>query len=109
MKRVEAVFRSERLAEVSYHLEQAGLSGFTIADVRGHGNSPESKGEWRGQSYELHVTHKLLITIFVDDEEVPATVEAITMGASTGKLGDGMIAVSDIQHLYKISPAAGEA
>ena len=41
--------------------EEQGYSGFTVSDVRGHGQSPERRGEWRGQSYELHVTHKLAI------------------------------------------------
>ena len=106
MKRVEAVFRSERLGEVSASLEAKGLTGFTVSDVRGHGNSAESKGEWRGQSYELHVIHKLLVTVFVDDDEVADAVEAITSGASTGRVGDGLVAVSDVAAIYKISPAA---
>ena len=67
MKKVEAVFRPDRLEAVSAALEAAGYGGFTITDVRGHGQSPEKVGEWRGQTYELHVTHKLQIEIIVED------------------------------------------
>src|SRR5205823_4245278 len=51
MKRVEAIFRPERLDSVVESLEEAGLQGFTISDARGHGRSPERVGEWRGVPY----------------------------------------------------------
>ncbi len=105
MKRIEAIIRPERLGDVAAALEQRNLAGFTISDVRGHGSSPEKTGEYRGNTYELLVTHKLLVTLFVEDGEVASAVEAITSGASTGKVGDGMIAVSDLQSVYRISPA----
>lgn len=106
MKRIEAIIRPERLGEVAAALEGRNLAGFTISDVRGHGTTAESTGEYRGNTYELLVTHKLLVTVFVEDDEVNAAVEAISSGASTGKVGDGLIAVSDIQAVYRISSAA---
>ncbi len=107
MKRVEAVIRPDRLPDTSASLEARGLTGFTISDVRGHGDSADSRGEWRGQAYELQVAHKLLVTVYVDDDEVPDAVQAIAAGASTGRVGDGLIAVSDVVGIYKISPEAG--
>ena len=110
MKRVEAIIRPDRLGEVSSFLEAAGLFGFTIVDVRGHGRSPERAGEYRGHTYELLLTHKLLITLFVEDEEVDAAVRAIARGAATGVVGDGLVAVSDMTTMYRITPAnAGAA
>src|SRR5436305_14901071 len=102
MKKVEAVFRPDRLDAVSAALEAAGYGGFTIMDVRGHGQSPEQVGEWRGQAYELHVTHKLSIEIIVDDHEVEGVVEAIILGAHTGATGDGLITVTDLSGIYQI-------
>lgn len=102
MKRIEAIIRPERLAAVSASLEASGLTGFTIADVRGHGQSPERVGEWRGQSYEVHVTHKLAIELIVEDDEVTKGVGAIVAGAKTGNLGDGLITVSDVVGVYQI-------
>jgi nitrogen regulatory protein PII len=102
MKKVAAVFRPERLSTVTAELEKAGLHGFTIADVRGHGQSPEAVGEWRGQTYEVHVTHKLSMEIIVDDAEVEAAVKAIVTGARTGSVGDGLITVSDVAAVYQI-------
>jgi len=102
VKRVEAVVRPERLGQIAAELERHGFQGFTIADVRGHGQSPEKKGEWRGQPYELHVTHKLLVVVIVEDKEVNDAVTAIVRGGYSGKLGDGLITVSDIVGVYQI-------
>ena len=106
MKRVEAIIRPERLGEVAALLEQAGLSGFTITDVRGHGRSPERSGEYRGHSYELLVAHKLLVSLFVEDDEVEAAAGAIAAGASTGQVGDGLVAVSEVTTMYRITGTA---
>ena len=106
MKRIEAIVRPERLAEISASLEESGFAGFTISDVRGHGKSPERQGEWRGQTYELHVSHKLHIVVMVEDDEVAAAVNAINSGAATGRVGDGLIAVSDVAAIYRIRPTS---
>src|SRR4051812_5766800 len=102
MKKVAAVFRPDRLDAVSAALEQAGYHGFTITDVRGHGQSPEKVGEWRGQTYELYVTHKLAVEIIVEDAEVDGAVRAIIAGARTGAVGDGLITVTEIERVYQI-------
>jgi len=102
VKRVEAVVRPERLGQIAAELEQHGFQGFTISDVRGHGQSPEKVGEYRGQSYELHVAHKLAIVVIVEDGEVQNAVTAIVRGGYTGKVGDGLITVSDIVGVHQI-------
>jgi len=102
VKRIEAIIRPDRLSQVSAELETHGLQGFTISDVRGHGQSPEKQGEWRGQTYEVHVTHKLAVVVIVEDNEVSNAVMAIVKGAYTGRVGDGLVTVSDIVGVYQI-------
>src|SRR5438105_3829607 len=102
MKRVEAIFRPERLENVAAALDAAGFNGYTINDARGHGRSAERTGEWRGVPYEMPVTHKLAITVIAEDTEVDAVVAAIAQGAATGALGDGLITVSDLVAVYPI-------
>ncbi len=102
MKRVDAIFRPERLDFVIEALDEAGFHGYTIADARGHGRSPEQQGEWRGVPYEMRVTHKLEITVIVEDDEVQPVVDAISRGASTGSLGDGLVTVTDLAAVYPI-------
>lgn len=102
MKKVTAVFRPDRFDHVVRELEQRGYSGFTIIDVRGHGQSPENVGEWRGQTYELLVTHKLQVEIIVEDDEAEGAAAAVIAGAHTGELGDGLITVTDLGQVYSI-------
>jgi nitrogen regulatory protein PII len=102
VKRVEAIIRPDRFDNVAQILEEEGFTGFTISDVRGHGQSPEKTGEWRGQKYELSVTHKLQIAIIVEDAEVQDVVKAIITGARTGALGDGLVTVTDVAAVYSI-------
>ena len=109
MKRVEAIFRPDRLDHVVASLDEAGFQGFTISDARGHGRSADRVGEWRGVSYDMLVTHKLVITVFVEDDEVDPVVRAITRGASTGALGDGFISVSELAAVYPIRPSQPNA
>lgn len=106
MKRVEAIFRPERLDHVIASLDDAGFHGFTIQDARGHGRSPEKVGEWRGVPYEVTVTHKLTITVIVEDDEVEKVAGAISRGASTGALGDGLITVTDLNAVFPIRGGA---
>ena len=102
MKKVCAIIRPERLDAVQTLLEQSGFSGYTVFDVRGHGQSPVATGEWRGSSYELHVAHKLSVEVIVDDDEVDACVRAIISAASTGKVGDGLVTVAPLEAVFPI-------
>lgn len=110
MKRIDAIFRPERLESVAASLDAAGFHGFTITDARGHGRSAERTGEWRGVSYEMLVTHKLAITVIADDDEVEPVIKAIAQGAATGAVGDGLITVTDLAAVYQIrNPLSGPA
>ena len=108
MKRVEGVIRPDRLGEVASLLESSGRTGFTMSDVRGHGQLVKT-GEYRGQAFEMLVNHKLLIIIFVEDDEVEIAVRAIVGGAATGQVGDGLVVVSDITAMYRIATKATSA
>ena len=107
MKQVHAVFRPERLDNVVTSLNEAGFDGFTISDARGHGRSPERKGEWRGVPYEVTVTHKLEISVIVEDDEVEKAANAIARGAATGNLGDGLITVTELLAVFPIRASNG--
>ena len=107
MKRIEAIIRPERLGQVAALLGQSGITGFTISDVRGHGQAPQATGEYRGHTFEMLVAHKLLVTVYVDDNEVEAAVRAIAGGGATDSAhGDGFVAVSDVSAMYRIGAAA---
>lgn len=100
MKKVEAVIRPELLTNVQTALETQGFAGFTIMDVRGHGNQVADQGAWRGEPFELHVIHKILITVICEDDETPFVVETILAAAKTGEVGDGIVTVCDVLGAY---------
>lgn len=96
MKKVEAIIRPEQLLAVEQALESKGFGGFTISDVRGHGNQEVERGAWRGEAYELHVIHKISIAVLCEDEETPLVVETIMESARTGGVGDGIVVVTEV-------------
>jgi nitrogen regulatory protein PII len=100
MKKVEAIIRPEQLLSVEQALEQRGFGGFTISDVRGHGNQEVERGAWRGEAYELHVIHKILVAVLCEDEETAVVIETIMEGARTGGVGDGIVIVTDVIAAY---------
>lgn len=100
MKRVEAIIRPESLAVVQQALEAKGFGGFTISDVRGHGNQQVERGSWRGDPFELHVIHKIQITVLCEDEEAGPVVETVMAAARTGQIGDGIVTISDVVGVY---------
>jgi nitrogen regulatory protein PII len=102
MKRVDAVFRPERLEAVAAALDASGFNGYTITDARGHGRSAEKTGEWRGVPYEMLVSHKLAMVVIVEDGEVDSVVSAISAAAATGAVGDGLIAVTELAAVFPI-------
>jgi nitrogen regulatory protein P-II 1 len=90
VKKVEAIIRPETMLSVEQSLEERGFGGFTLADVRGHGNQAAERGTWRGEDFELHVVHKILISVLCEDEEASIVVETILGTARTGAVGDGI-------------------
>lgn len=100
MKKVEAVIRPELLTNVQTALEMQGFAGFTISDVRGHGNQTSDQGAWRGEPFELHVIHKILVTVICEDDETPFVVETVLSAAKTGEVGDGIVTVCDVLGAY---------
>lgn len=106
MKRVEAIVRPEKVSDVLLALEEKGFHGSTISDVRGHGQQAAGTGTYRGDSFELHVIHKLTVAIVCEDAEVQPIVESLLVSARTGQVGDGIILVSDIAAVYQIRTGA---
>lgn len=109
MKKVEAIIRPDKLAEVLLALEEKGFYGSTVGDVRGHGQQPSGKGSYRGDKFELHVIHKMQLAIVCEDAEVAAVVEIICEAARTGSIGDGIVMVSDIAVVFQIRSGARDA
>ena len=102
MKRIDAVIRREQFGQVKSALEKAQCPGMMVFTFRGHGRQGGLTETHGGRPYKMELLPKVLLTIFVNDEEAARIVETITGSAKTGKIGDGKIFVSQAENAVRI-------
>jgi len=95
MKKIECIIRSERLKDVTNALKNAGIGGMTVSEVRGFGAQSTRPDNF------LFV-HKTKIEIYAKDTRVKQVISAILMHCSTGKMGDGKIAVLPMDDCVRV-------
>jgi nitrogen regulatory protein P-II 1 len=102
MKKIEAVIKPFKLDEVKSALHEVGVTGLTVAEVRGFGRQKGHTEVYRGAEYVVDFLPKVLIEVIVDDALAPRAVEAIMQAARTDKIGDGKVFVSNIEEAIRI-------
>ena len=102
MKRVEAIIRPSKLDEVKEALAEVGITGMTLAEVKGFGRTGGRKEVYRGSAYVVDFVPKVKIEVVVTDAMVAAVIAAIENAAKTGKIGDGKIFVYDVPEAVRI-------
>ena len=102
MKMIEAIVQPFKLDEVKEALVDLGVHGMTITEVRGFGRQRGNREIYRGAEYTLEFVPKVKIEVFAPDTLAPRVVETVTRVAKTGNVGDGKIAVADIENLVRI-------
>ena len=102
MKLVTAVIKPFKLDEVKDALKASGVAGMTVGEVRGFGRQGGHTETYRGAEYKIDFVPKVKIDVVTEDDLVDAIIEAITGAASTGKIGDGKIWVTDVDDLVRI-------
>ena len=102
MKRISAIIRSNRLDEVKQCLVAFGVEGMTVTEVRGFGRQRGHTEVYRGSEYSVDFVPKILVTILASDDRVERILEAIILGARTGKMGDGKIYVTPLEEVVRI-------
>lgn len=110
MKKVEAIIRKTKFEEVKKALNKAGIEFFTYWEVRGVGKAREGR-TYRGINYDTSTIERIMLSIYIRDKYLEATVKSIIDSAKTGEIGDGKIFVSEIENAYRIRTAeqGGEA
>lgn len=110
MKKIEAIIQPSRLEQVKSALQEIGVEGMTIHDVRGHGRQKGHTEVYRGREYNVDLLPKMKIELILPDRLVDATVEAILNAAKTGKIGDGKIFIYAVEEAIRIrNEERGEA
>jgi nitrogen regulatory protein PII len=102
MKKIEAVVKPFKLDEVRESLAEVGVSGLTVTDVKGFGRQKGHTELYRGAEYVVDFLPKVKIEVVVADEMVDAAIESIVKAARTGKIGDGKIFVTSVEHVVRI-------
>jgi len=102
MKKIEAIIKPFKLTEVKDALNELGIAGMTVTEVKGFGRQKGHTEIYRGSEYTVDFLPKIKIETVVADTQVKAAVEAIVKAAKTGKIGDGKIFVSTIDEAIRI-------
>ncbi|GBE17502.1 nitrogen regulatory protein P-II [archaeon BMS3Abin16] len=102
MRKIEAIIRPERLDPVKLALEEKGVIGLTVTEVKGRGRQKGIIQQWRGREYRVDMLPKTKIEIVVATSKADEVVDTIVETAKTGKVGDGMIFISPIDDVIRV-------
>ena len=102
MKKIEAIIKPFKLDEVKEALQDVGVQGLSVIEVKGFGRQKGHTELYRGAEYVVDFLPKVKLEIVVDDDLVDQAVEAIVDAAKTDKVGDGKIFVSPVEQAIRI-------
>ena len=102
MKKIEAIIKPFKLDEVKEALQDVGVQGLSVIEVKGFGRQKGHTELYRGAEYVVDFLPKIKLEIAVNDNLVEQTIETILSSASTSKIGDGKIFVLDIQEAIRV-------
>jgi len=102
MKKIEAIIKPFKLDEVKEALQDVGVQGLSVIEVKGFGRQKGHTELYRGAEYIVDFLPKVKIEVVLDDDQVDAAIEAIVDAARTEKIGDGKIFVSPIEQALRI-------
>ena len=102
MKKIEAIIKPFKVDDVKDALHEVGVSGLTIAEVKGFGRQKGHTELYRGAEYVIDFLPKVKVEVVVEDSMVENAIEAIENAARTGRSGDGKIFVLDVSEAVRI-------
>ena len=102
MKKIEAIIKPFKLDEVKEALQEAGIQGLSVTEVKGFGRQKGHTELYRGAEYVVDFLPKVKIELVVADDMVEPAIAAIIQAARTDKIGDGKIFVSPVEQAIRI-------
>jgi nitrogen regulatory protein P-II 1 len=109
MKKIEAIIKPFKLDEVKEALQEVGLKGMTVTEVKGFGRQKGHTELYRGAEYVVDFLPKVKIEVVLEDELVERAVEAIQQAAKTDRIGDGKIFIYDLERAVRIRTGERDA
>jgi len=102
MKKIEAIIKPFKLDDVKEALNEIGIQGMTISEVKGYGRQKGHKEIYRGAEYVVDFIPKIKIEIVVEASRAGEVVNKIREAANTGKIGDGKIFVFSVEQAIRV-------
>lgn len=102
MKKIEAIIKPFKMTEVKQALNDIGIQGMTVSEVKGYGRQKGHTEIYRGSEYVVDFLPKVKIETVLPDNQVQDAINAIVKAAKTGKIGDGKIFVWPVEDVIRI-------
>lgn len=102
MKKIEAIIKPFKLDDVREALSEVGVTGMTVTEVKGFGRQKGHTELYRGAEYVVDFLPKVKLELVVADSLATRCVEAISVAARTGKIGDGKIFITNVEEVVRI-------
>ncbi|MEI8257456.1 MAG: P-II family nitrogen regulator [Deltaproteobacteria bacterium] len=102
MKMIIGYINPYKVDEVRDALKEAGVSGMSVSNIQGFGRQAGHTETYRGAEYEVDFVPKVRVEVLVDDTLAPTVISALETTARTGSIGDGKIAVIDVEDVIRI-------
>ncbi|NOX40586.1 MAG: P-II family nitrogen regulator [Alphaproteobacteria bacterium] len=102
MKKIEAIIKPFKLDEVKEALQEVGIQGLSVIEVKGFGRQKGHTELYRGAEYVVDFLPKVKIEVVLPDDQVDGAIEAIVNAAKTEKIGDGKIFVTTVEQAIRI-------
>ena len=102
MKKIEAIIKPFKLDEVKEALQEAGIQGLSVIEVKGFGRQKGHTELYRGAEYVVDFLPKVKIEVVLPDDQVDGAIAAIIAAARTDKIGDGKIFVTNVEQAIRI-------
>ena len=104
MKKIDVIIKPFKLDEVREALNDVGVHGITVSEVKGFGRQKGHTELYRGAEYTVDFLPKVKVETVVEEALAGKVVEAVQKAAHTGKIGDGKIFISSVEEAIRIRP-----
>ena|SRR5687768_4116337 len=102
MKKIEAIIKPFKLEQVKEALNDLGIDGMTVSDVKGFGRQKGHTEIYRGSEYTMDFLPKIKVEVVVPDSVFQSAATAIIAAAKTGKMGDGKVFIFQVDEAMRI-------
>jgi nitrogen regulatory protein P-II 1 len=109
VKLITAVIKPHRLDDVRTALEAFGVTGMTVTEASGYGRQKGHTEVYRGAEYDVALVPKVRLEVLVDDPDAIDIVDIIVKSAATGRIGDGKVWVSPVEHVVRVRTGERDA